>query len=171
MPRVFAEPAVMKAAPVVVTEDPELKAAVKTFEASIKSCLGTHCFDEKSVKGVPTRIGLLSPDTRGINELLELVLLAGKKSNLEDKRSIEVSTHVPAYGYGKNHGWSRIIRFVTNVPEHSLKLLERHEIVPASSPDVYVLCYTSVLPSSLVVISLSTLSFTLIHLLLPACIL
>jgi hypothetical protein len=42
----------------------------------------------------------LSPSLRGgLNGALELTL----------------DTHVPAYGYGKNHGWTRIVRFVGDV--------------------------------------------------------
>lgn len=111
-----------------VVEDVGLTKAVKAFEASIKSCLGAQCFDEKSTQHPISRIGFLSPDTHGVDKLLDLVLLAGKKAKLIDdgKRSAEVSTNVPAYGYGKNHGWSRIVRIVSKVPEHALKVLERN---------------------------------------------
>lgn len=34
-----------------------------------------------------------------------------------------IDSHVPAYGYGKNHGWSRIIRIVRPLSEHAISLL------------------------------------------------
>lgn len=114
----------------------EMVEAVKKFEASIKSCLGSNCFDERSV-GVNPRIGFLTPDAHGVDKLLDLVLLAGKKAKLLDgKRVAEISTHTPAYGYGKNHGWSRIVRIVSMLPEHALKILERNNL-ETKSPSLY----------------------------------
>jgi hypothetical protein len=110
----------------IILEKSALDIVVPSFEASIKSCLGSGCFDERSVKEANTmRIGLLSPDLHGIDNVLELIKAAGKKANLEKGRTLEVNSHVPAYGYGKNHGWSRIVRFVTKVPEHSYALLSK----------------------------------------------
>jgi hypothetical protein len=37
---------------------------------------------------------------------------------------VYLDTHVPAYGYGKNHGWSRIIRITRHLLPHSLSLLK-----------------------------------------------
>ena len=115
-----------------------LDSAVPKFEASIKSCLGSGCFDEhfksndgKMKHGV-YRMGFLSPDLYGMDNLLELIRLAGQKAHLENGRELVADTHVPAYGYGKNHGWSRIIRFVTKVPEHAVVLLERQGAPGAS---------------------------------------
>jgi|MDTE01.1.fsa_nt_gb hypothetical protein len=107
-------------------ENSALDTVLPSFEASIKSCLGSGCFDERSVKDAATmRIGLLSPDMHGIDSLLDLIKAAGKKANLEKGRTLELNTHVPAYGYGKNHGWGRIVRFVTKIPEHSYALLAK----------------------------------------------
>lgn len=104
----------------------ELSRITKAFEASIKSCLGAQCFDEKSTDQPVSRIGFLSPDTHGVQELLDLVLIAGKNAKLIDgKRSAELCTNVPPYGYGKNHGWGRIIRIYSKLPEHALRILER----------------------------------------------
>ncbi len=36
---------------------------------------------------------------------------------------VVIDSHVPAYGYGKNHGWSRIIRIVRPLSEHAISLL------------------------------------------------
>ena len=38
---------------------------------------------------------------------------------------LTVDSHVPAYGYGKNHGWSRIIRLVRPLSEHAIDLLSQ----------------------------------------------
>lgn len=42
-----------------------------------------------------------------------------KKSSL----TLTFDTHVPPYGYGKNHGWSRIIRISRKILPHALSLI------------------------------------------------
>ena len=53
-------------------------------------------------------------------------MLMSFKSKSKSKSNIEIltDTHVPAYGYGKNHGWSRIIRIYRRLLPHSISLLK-----------------------------------------------
>ena len=48
-------------------------------------------------------------------------ILTGAKNALNTE--VVIDSHVPAYGYGKNHGWSRIIRIVRPLSEHALSLV------------------------------------------------
>jgi hypothetical protein len=93
-----------------------------SFEKTIRSCLGAKCFDE-AVNGVD-RIGILAPSRSG-GEIIANILRS-RQSN--DKASIVYDTHVPAYGYGKNHGWTRIIRIVRPLVDHSLSLINHQPI-------------------------------------------
>ena len=34
-----------------------------------------------------------------------------------------LSSHVPSYGYGRNHGWSKIVRLYTDVVDHTMAIL------------------------------------------------
>jgi hypothetical protein len=83
------------------------------FESTIKSCLGRYCMDEVfGDDGEIKRYGLLapflSPEIQYIKKLVSRLKAKGYE--------IELTKHVPPYGYGRNHGWSRIVRFIDNVP-------------------------------------------------------
>jgi hypothetical protein len=98
------------------------------FESTIRSCLGSQCFDE-SVKekdgSKNDRIGILAPPGSGGEILLKIInkaLIKEKKKNI----NVIVDTHVPAYGYGKNHGWTRIIRIVRPILLHSMSILNTY---------------------------------------------
>lgn len=82
----------------------------------MRSCLGSKCFDEP-VNGIE-RIGILAPFMSGGETLSEI--LRQRVSN--DKVTITYDSHVPAYGYGKNHGWTRIIRLVRSIESHAAAL-------------------------------------------------
>ena len=70
-----------------------------------------------------------------MDSLLELIKAAGEKANLEKGRTLELNSHVPAYGYGKNHGWSRIVRFVSKFRSiHMLYSQDRRILVRTSTP-------------------------------------
>eukprot|EP01036_Dinobryon_divergens_P027168 gene27168-35893_t len=63
-----------------------------------------------------------NPDSsKEINLLLKLIETSGAKNALNTE--VVIDSHVPAYGYGKNHGWSRIIRIVRPLSEHALSLV------------------------------------------------
>lgn len=109
------------------------------FESTIRSCLGSQCFDEpvKEKDGSKNdRIGILAPPGSGGEILLRIIdkaLSKEKKKNI----NIIIDTHVPAYGYGKNHGWSRIIRLVRPILLHSMSILNAY--IPAPSHELYEL--------------------------------
>lgn len=93
------------------------------YESTFRSCLGKNCFDEPVVREgkTITRIGLLAPPLSGAETILAMI----RKVGLNDNKDVEVvsNTHVPAYGYGKNHGWSRIIRLVRRLVPHTHALV------------------------------------------------
>jgi hypothetical protein len=119
----------------------ELILAESNYESTFRNCLGTNCFDEvvdvKSDNKKLTRVGILAPSLSGADTILKMIRLVGLADS--DKIEVVLDTHVPAYGYGKNHGWSRIIRVVrrlvphaqalvlssTAPPEHHLALLDK----------------------------------------------
>lgn len=93
------------------------------YESTFRSCLGKNCFDEPVVREAKTitRIGLLAPPLSGADTILAMI----RKVGLNDNKDVEVvlNTHVPAYGYGKNHGWSRIIRLARRLIPHTHALV------------------------------------------------
>jgi hypothetical protein len=50
---------------------------------------------------------------------------------LGDGIVLVLSTHVPPYGYGRNHGWSKIVRLYTDVVDHTLAILTNDGTDPA----------------------------------------
>lgn len=102
-----------------------VSSAYKKFEMTIKSCLGSHCmneqFDSKENGQKIIRIGVLMPHKNDYSGMLDAILsLEGK---LNKDHTLTFSTHVPPYGYGRNHGWSKIIRVVDNLFDDSYRLL------------------------------------------------
>ena len=83
------------------------------------------------------RIGLLSVDDSAITELMSMISNAGGKTN--DKTQVVFDRHVPAYGYGKNHGWSKIIRIVRNIIPQSIQLLQSDPINISKLMDLQVI--------------------------------
>lgn len=104
----------------------DLENLYSNFEQTIKSCLGESCFDEKvdypSGEKIE-RIGILGPLRSGGNSIVNIVKSSIPHSNKNKKIDIIYDTNVPAYGYGKNHGWTRIIRLVRRLVPHSSLLL------------------------------------------------
>ncbi len=95
------------------------------FMKTIKECSGSdaHCGQHKITdKSGSTiqRIAIISPPSEAIEEVIKvinsaLVTFYGddiKKMNSE----IEIirTTHVPPYGYGKSHGYTKIVRVMSN---------------------------------------------------------
>lgn len=99
------------------------KSPRETFEATIKSCLGSYCktemFEEEGKK--INRIGILLPD----NSLSWEGLISSIKSLDPNEASIKIiqSSHVPPYGYGRNHGWTKIVRIVDRVPHQAYRFI------------------------------------------------
>jgi len=107
------------------TLDKDVWDAESSFETTMRSCLGSFCFDD-AVKTADqqkdvVRVGLLMPDNIGAQTLQNMLLAGG----LPLGASLELiyASNVPPYGYGKNHGWSRIIRIANHVIPHSVRLL------------------------------------------------
>lgn len=104
----------------------DYSAEEKNFLTTFRSCLRKNCFDDpvklKNQNEQKLRIGLLTPDLSGSKPLLDMFETMGllSKSDLD----IVADTNVPAYGYGKNHGWSKIIRIVRDVVPHAYTLLD-----------------------------------------------
>lgn len=97
------------------------------FVSTIRNCLGSFCFDEKVSKSgglAVDRIGILSPPMSGEKTLMKMIQKSAGKELASSASKIEIidENHVPAYGYGKNHGWTRIIRLVHRVVPHSMVL-------------------------------------------------
>ena len=59
------------------------------------------------------RIGILSPPhpvSDAFAKWIQQKIISN--TNDDDSIQVEISTHVPPYGYGGNHGWTQIIRFI-----------------------------------------------------------
>lgn len=105
-----------------------LEASSTTFESTLRSCLGPNCFDQdaRDSNGISTdRVGLLAPLNSGGEDILLFLTKFMETPRRSKKTRIELvyETNVPAYGYGKNHGWSRIIRLTRKVCPHALSLI------------------------------------------------
>jgi hypothetical protein len=119
-----------------------IKKAENDFESTLRSCLGSSCFDEKvnlldnSGKKID-RIGLLSPSLSGGETLMKILNRAVDPKQMS-KINLISETNVPAYGYGKNHGWSRIIRLVRNILPHAMSLssIASHDEFDIATPIV-----------------------------------
>jgi len=97
------------------------------FDSTLRSCLSDECYNSPVTykDGVKRdRIGFLAPDPRGMDTLLGMLNKAAKKDLAKDF-NVVLDTHVPPYGYGKNHGWTRIVRFVHRVTPQAASLLRR----------------------------------------------
>ncbi len=111
-----------------------LRKAKENFERTIRSCLGSYCMDERfpdpnNLEGDKIqRIGILSPDNRfDWQKFADSVQLLDVKRNSAKPRVI-ASTHVPAYGYGRNHGWSKIVRIVDDIDIQAYLLLKHNKV-------------------------------------------
>ena len=93
------------------------------YEATMRNCLGRLCYDEAVVSGGGTtkvdRVGLLAFPHSGGDHLLHFIGALGERTPHID---LTHTTNVPPYGYGKNHGWSRIVRLSRDVFDHALEL-------------------------------------------------
>ncbi len=102
-----------------------LSSAEANYESTFRSCLGTNCFADpvELPSNRLTRIGLLAPDKSGADAILKMLRAVGLNNNAD--LEVVVDSHVPAYGYGKNHGWSRIIRLSRRLLPHSFALVSK----------------------------------------------
>lgn len=72
------------------------------FRRTLRSCIGAACLTAVPAGSKP-RVALLSPGGEYASALWRTV------KDLADVDLVE-TTHAPPYGYGKNHGWTRIVR-------------------------------------------------------------
>ena len=107
------------------------------YESTFRNCLGPNCFDEKVIyKGDKHvhRIGFLALPNSGADTIYNFVSQFMGKRKLDSGIDLILESNVPAYGYGKNHGWSRIVRVRRRLIPHALSLLTRIGI--SSSEDI-----------------------------------
>jgi hypothetical protein len=100
---------------------PTLAKSMQLFASTLKSCLGTYCTDEPYIVaggGMVKRIGILSPYNYPHQPDIHSILTAYPLKDTE----LAFTSHVPPYGYGKNHGWSRIVRIVDNVARQAYEM-------------------------------------------------
>ena len=131
-----------------------------SIEKHIKSCLGDHCGNFKTSSD-KARIGLLAPPHAGMDVVWGVlrsvhavngfvVSKASKKRRSggtvveststggEPQLSVGAdvdlvwSTHVPPYGYGRNHGWTKIVRLYRDTADHAYSLLQATGSVDAA---------------------------------------
>eukprot|EP01039_Chlorochromonas_danica_P000576 gene576-620_t len=122
-------PTVVIAPPV---EDRNILPNEAFLSSTYKSCLGKYCLDVdyKDAMGSPiTRIGLLSPED-GWTPLKDILLLLQSLSDSKTRIEVVSSSHVPPYGYGRNHGWSRIIRLADRIPLQASRMIEQENSSP-----------------------------------------
>eukprot|EP01031_Cornospumella_fuschlensis_P031451 gene31451-38016_t len=119
-------------------ESQSLQTARSRLSLTYKSCLGKYCMDgdfKDSAGQAVTRVGLLAPDEQwfALTDLLRgLRHIADSKDNIE----FVPSTHVPPYGYGRNHGYSRIIRIAEDVAAQASTLI-RPIVTEANKQPLY----------------------------------
>lgn len=91
--------------------------AESRLQATFRSCLSAKCFDEKMLE--VDRVGFLAIPSSGGAQVARSL----QAFKIDAPIQLLHSTNVPPYGYGKNHGWSRIIRFVRPVIPHAYSLV------------------------------------------------
>lgn len=92
-----------------------LKEQLQIFESTLKSCLGRNCIDISFPTGKSganqDRYGVLSPSIT----IHSQNLYQGLQTVAAGSSAFLYTSNVPTYGYGRNHGWTRIIRLTDNV--------------------------------------------------------
>ena len=58
-----------------------------------------------------------------------------------DEHVVYFSTHVPPYGYGRNHGLSKIIRFAEDLTSQSIRMLNNRNVSQYYTKAQYPLVY------------------------------
>jgi hypothetical protein len=94
------------------------------YENILRSCLGDYCFNSRPDSSTRDRIGVLGPPGTGAG-LITTILNKLAKTEHPKVDSVEIvhSTNVPPYGYGKNHGWNRMIRISRRLLPHAYSVL------------------------------------------------
>ena len=82
------------------------------FEQTLRSCLGAACYTA-TPKGsrADSRIALLAPPSQAADAFFAWYVALAKRGGVTARKVEWVQTsHAPPYGYGKNHGYTRIVR-------------------------------------------------------------
>ena len=82
------------------------------FEQTLRSCLGDACYTA-TPKGskAEARIALLAPPSQAADAFFAWYVALAKRGGATARKVEWVQTsHAPPYGYGKNHGYTRIVR-------------------------------------------------------------
>ena len=82
------------------------------FEQTLRSCLGAACYTA-TPKGsrADSRIALLAPPSQAADAFFDWYVALAKRGGVTARKVEWVQTsHAPPYGYGKNHGYTRIVR-------------------------------------------------------------
>ena len=103
----------------------QMQRLLSTYENTMRNCYGKLCFDEpvKQSDGKKVdRVGILAIPLSGGEELIQLVRSISETNPLIH---LSLSSNVPCYGYGKNHGFSRVVRIARKVFPHALALVSK----------------------------------------------
>jgi hypothetical protein len=103
------------------------------FESTIRNCLGKKCYDITPPSVSYDRVGILGTPGSGIESLEQV--LSSLISVGDNNPHLIFASNVPAYGYGKNHGWSRIIRIVRSPIQQSQDLLKYNRATTTMTPE------------------------------------
>lgn len=94
----------------------------QAFASTLRSCLSSKCYDKPMGRsGDLVRVGVLGLPGTGATLVPDFSISSSK---IPLSHHIVHDNHVPAYGYGKNHGWSRIIRFARDIFDHAYFLVK-----------------------------------------------
>ena len=109
-PRVDAKPSFEAVEP--VQESSRRLPNEAAFEQTLRSCLGAACYTA-TPKGsrADSRIALLAPPSQAADAFFAWYVALAKRGGVTARKVEWVQTsHAPPYGYGKNHGYTRIVR-------------------------------------------------------------
>ena len=109
-PRVGVAPSVEAVEP--VSQESGRLPNEAAFEQTLRSCLGSACYTA-TPKGsrADSRIALLAPPSQAADAFFAWYVALAKRGGVTARKVEWVQTsHAPPYGYGKNHGYTRIVR-------------------------------------------------------------
>ena len=109
-PRVDAKPSFEAVEP--VQESSRRLPNEAAFEQTLRSCLGSACYTA-TPKGsrADARVALLAPPSAAADAFFAWYRDLAKRGGATARKVEWIPTsHAPPYGYGKNHGYTRIVR-------------------------------------------------------------
>lgn len=117
---------ISNSAPMIASAE-QLAAVDRTqidIKRTLKSCVHSACMKARA-RGNTERVGFLGFAGSGIVPLFGLInkLRAQSQRSSGSDIMLVYETHVPAYGYGKNHGWTKIVRAYREPIAHASSML------------------------------------------------